>query len=77
MCVDLRPNGGPKAPLTCTFSVELPGIEPVSWCWSLAQIGAEKRNDADCNSPESTSMNIKCADNVPAKSFNRPPANSA
>ena len=48
--------------------VELPGIEPVSECWSLSQTCAELRNDIDCDSPELTSVDTGCAQNVPSQS---------
>jgi hypothetical protein len=55
-------------PLTSKFSVELPGIEPVSGCWSLSRTGAELRNNIRCDSPELTSVDTECAQNVPSQS---------
>ena len=46
--------------------VELPGIEPVSGCWSLSRTATELRNDMRCDSPELTSVNTVCAQNVPS-----------
>jgi len=46
--------------------VELPGIEPVSGCWSLSRTGAELRNDIRCVSPELTSVDTECAQMCPA-----------
>jgi len=46
--------------------VELPGIEPVSGRWSLPRTGAELRNDIKCDSPELTSVDTECAQNVPS-----------
>jgi hypothetical protein len=51
------------------FSVELPGIEPVSGCWSLSRAGTELRNDTYCDSPELTSVDTECAQNVPSQSL--------
>ena len=53
--------------LALAFSslVELPGIEPVSGCWSLSRTCAELRNDIWCDSPELTSVDTECAQNVP------------
>ena len=45
--------------------MELPGIEPVSQAWSQGRTGAELRNDIDCDSPELTSFDSECAQNVP------------
>jgi hypothetical protein len=56
-------------PLTCCFVVELPGIEPVSGCWSLSRTGTELRNDMNCDSPELTSVDSECAQNVPSRSL--------
>ena len=58
-----RPSG-----LTCFFLVELPGIEPILGCWPLSRTGTELRNDIDCDSTELTSVDIKCAQNVPSDS---------
>ena len=58
-----------KYTLTCIFPVELPGIEPVSGCWSLSRTGTELRNHIDCDSPKLTSVDIKCAQNVPGPSI--------
>src|SRR5260370_39180283 len=44
-----------KGPLMCGPFLELPGIEPVSGCWSLSRTGAELQNDI-CDSPELTSV---------------------
>src|ERR1700757_573505 len=52
--------------LTSAFSVELPGIEPVSGCWSLSRTGTELRNDIAHDSPELTSVDLECAQNVPS-----------
>jgi hypothetical protein len=57
--------------LICSFPVELPGIEPVSGCWPLSQTGTELRNDIDCDSPELTSVDSECAQNVPSESLDR------
>ena len=51
--------------LASISSVELPGIEPVSGCWSLSRTGTELRNDIKCDSPELTSVDTECAQNVP------------
>ncbi len=59
-------------PWPASFSVELPGIEPVSACWPMTQSGAELGNDVDHDSPELTSMDPKCAQNVPTESRDRP-----
>ena len=50
--------------------VELPGIEPVSGCWSLSRTGTELRNDMNCDSPELTSVDPECAQSVPTQSHN-------
>jgi hypothetical protein len=55
--------------MTSEYSVELPGIEPVSGCWSLSRAGTELRNDTDCDSPELTSVDTECAQNVPSQSL--------
>jgi hypothetical protein len=55
--------------LTSIFFVELPGIEPVSGCWSLSRAGTELRNDTYCDSPELTSVDTECAQNVPSQSL--------
>jgi len=56
------------AALTSVFSVELPGIEPISGCWSLSRTGTELRNDMHCDSPELISVDSECAQNVPSQS---------
>jgi hypothetical protein len=58
-----------NAPWPAYSSVELPGIEPVSGCWSLSRTGTELRNDMKCDSPELTSVDTECAQNVPSQSF--------
>jgi hypothetical protein len=55
--------------LTSRFSVELPGIEPVPGCWSLSRTGTELQNDNSCDSPELTSVDSECAQNVPSQSL--------
>ena len=50
-------------------SVELPGTEPVSGCWSLSRTGTELRNDIRCDSPELTSVDTECTQNVPSQSL--------
>ena len=55
--------------LTSAFPVELPGIEPVSGCWSLSRTGSELVNDSDCDSPELTSVDTECAQSVPSQSL--------
>jgi hypothetical protein len=60
--------------LTCCFVVELPGIEPVSGCWSVSRTGTELLNDIDCDSPQLTSFDTECAQNVPTQS--RPTAHN-
>ena len=45
--------------------MELPGIEPVSPCWSQGRTRSELRNYIICDSPELTSMDTDCAQNVP------------
>ena len=52
--------------LTSIFSVELPGIEPVSGCWWMRQTDYEQRNDMHCDSAELTSVDSECAQNVPS-----------
>ncbi len=47
--------------------VDLPGIEPVSGCWSVSRTGTELRNDIDCDSPELTCMDTECAHIVPSQ----------
>ena len=54
--------------LTSYLSVELPGIEPVSGCWSMSRTCTELRNDISCDSPELTSVDTECAQNVPIRS---------
>ena len=49
------------------YSVELPGIEPVSGCWSLSRAGTELRNDTGRDSPEFTSEDTECAQKVPSQ----------
>jgi hypothetical protein len=49
--------------------VELPGIEPVSPSWSMSQTGTELPNDIPCDSPELTSVDTECAQNVPSQSL--------
>jgi hypothetical protein len=51
------------------FFVELPGIEPVSGCWSVSRTSSELRNDMLCDSPELTSVDTECAQNVPSQSL--------
>lgn len=54
--------------LAWAFSVvELPGIEPVSGCWFLSRTGTELRNDIHWDSPELTSVDSECAQNVPSQ----------
>ena len=48
--------------------VELPGIEPVSGRWSVCRTGTELRNDIHPDSPELSSLDTKCAQNVPIRS---------
>jgi hypothetical protein len=55
--------------LTSIFSVELPGIEPVSGCWSLSRTCAELRNDIYCDSTKFTTVDTECAQNVPGRSL--------
>jgi hypothetical protein len=62
-----RPNKKGRSP--AALSVELPGIEPVSGCWSLSRAGTELRNDTYCDSPELTSVDTECAQNVPSQSL--------
>jgi hypothetical protein len=66
--VDGKENRPGIVVLTCTFLVELPGIEPVSGCWSLSRTGTELRNDIAHDSPELTSVDPECAQNVPTQS---------
>jgi hypothetical protein len=63
--------------VACFLSVELPGIEPVSECWSLSQTYAELRTDITCDSPELTSVDAECVQNVPSKFVDRLRANDA
>jgi hypothetical protein len=59
-----------RGPHLCgPFVVELPGIEPVSASWSQSRTGTELRNDIDCDSPELTSVDTQCAQNVPSQSL--------
>jgi hypothetical protein len=67
--LDVAPANRNLMPLTCYFIVELPGIEPVSGCWSLSRAGTELRNDTYCDSPELTSVDTECAQNVPSQSL--------
>ena len=55
--------------VTSVSFVELPGIETVSGCWSLSRAGTELRNDTYCDSPELTSVDTECAQNVPSQSL--------
>jgi hypothetical protein len=55
--------------LTCIFSAELPGIEPVSGCWSRSRTGTELRNDIHRDSSELISVDNECAHNVPSQSL--------
>jgi hypothetical protein len=66
---DAAPNYMRLPALTSIFLVELPGIEPVSGCWSLSRAGTELRNDTYCDSPELTSVDTECAQNVPSQSL--------
>ena len=51
------------------FSVELPGIEPVSGCWSRGRTRSDLQNDIPCDSPELTSVDTERAQNAPSQSF--------
>ena len=51
--------------LTSIFSVELPGIEPVSVCWSPSRTDTELRNHIEGDSPELTSLDTECAQKCP------------
>jgi glycine/D-amino acid oxidase-like deaminating enzyme len=59
---------GKNTPWLASSLVELPGIEPVAGCWSLSRTGTELRNDIPCDSPELTSVDTECAQNVPTRS---------
>jgi hypothetical protein len=55
--------------LNFNFSVELPGIEPVSGCWSRSRTGTGLRNDIQCDASELNSVDSECAQNAPSQSF--------
>jgi len=56
---------GDSVTAMCGPFVELPGIEPISECWSLRCTAEEQRNYIRCNSRELNSMDSNCAQNVP------------
>ena len=56
-------------PRVCGPCCGAAGIEPISGCWSLSRTGTELRNDIECDSPESTSVDTECAQNVPSQSL--------
>jgi hypothetical protein len=56
-------------PRVCGPCCGAAGIEPISGCWSLSRTGTELRNDIECDSPELTSVDTECAQNVPSQSL--------
>ena len=64
-CADALEEQLRRAASLRPFSVELPGIDPVSASWSQSRTGTDLRNDISCDSPELTSADTECAQNVP------------